>query len=200
VGAAAKRHPVAQRPETEQGWGSGEQARDPEPRYLAIGQVVGAHGLYGELKVEILTDDPHRFGLLGRVLIGPQDQEPVSWILERYRLHKGRALVKLEGCDDRNTAETFRGLLLQIPIGEAIPLQDDEYFEHQILGLAVWTASGEPLGRVADILYTGANDVYVVQSTDPEYREILIPAMDDVVLEIDTDAGKIVVELPEGLR
>jgi 16S rRNA processing protein RimM len=134
------------------------------------------------------------------VLIGPQDQEPVPWVLERYRLHKGRALFKLEGCDDRNTADTFRGLFVQIPFEEAIPLQDEEYFEHQILGLAVWTASGEPLGWVAEIIYTGANDVYVVHSTEPEYREILIPAIEDVILEIDTDAAKIVVELPEGLR
>ncbi len=184
---------------TEKERGSGEGTRTSEPRYLVVGQVLGTHGLGGELKVEILTDDPHRFGLLKRVLIGLEDQEPVPWPLESYRLHKGRALLKLRGCDDRTTAETLLGYLVQVPLAEAIPLEEGEYFEHQILGLEVWTVSGECLGEVTGILYTGANDVYVVRNLDPDHPEILIPALEDVVLEIDLEAGRLLVELPEGL-
>lgn len=179
--------------------GSGEQTNPPEPRFLAIGQVVGAHGIRGELKIQVLTDDPHRYGLLREVWVGPDGQEPLPTPLESYRLHKRHVLLKLEGCDDRTTAGTYRGLLIQIPLEEALPLQEDEYYEHQIIGLAVWTVSGEHLGRIEEIIYTGANDVYVVHSEDVPHHEILIPFLDDVVLEVDLDAGRIVVELPEGL-
>jgi 16S rRNA processing protein RimM len=114
-------------------------------------------------------------------------------------LHKGRALLKLQGCDDRSTAETLRGYLVQIPIEQAIPLEEGEFFEHQIVGLQVWTSAGEHLGRVEEILYTGANEVYVIRSPQPGRAELLIPAIEDVVLEIDPQAGRLVVELIEGL-
>jgi len=182
-----------------QGRGSGGQGRAPEPRYLTVGRVVGVHGVRGELKVKILTDDPHRFGLLDRVFVGPEGQEPVPWLLAGYRLHTGRALLKLGGCDDRATAETLRGYLIQVPLEEAIPLEEGEYFEHQILGLGVWTASGEYLGEVVEIIYTGANDVYVAHNATPGRHEILIPAIEDVVLEVDVKAGRLVVEPPDGL-
>jgi 16S rRNA processing protein RimM len=173
--------------------------RNPEPRYLVVGQVSGAHGLRGELKVAILTDDPHRFGLLDTVFVGLQDEEPEPRHLEGYRIHKGNALLKVEGCDDRAAAEELRGALVQVLRTEAIPLREGEYFEHQILGLDAWTASGERLGKVVEIIYTGANDVYVVRSPDPGHGEILIPSLEDVVLEIDLETGRLVVELPAGL-
>ena len=180
--------------------GSGAQRRAPEPRFLGIGRVVGVHGLRGELRVEILTEDPHRFGLLEQVFVGLEDEDPVPWPLEGYRLHKGRALLKLGNCDDRTTAETLRGVLIQVPLEEALPLEEGQYFEHQVIGLDVWTADGEYLGEVAEILYTGANEVYVIGSTGPEGRELLIPATEEVVLEVDLEGGRLVVELLEGLR
>ena len=180
-------------------WGSGGQGRAPEPRYLAMGVIVGPHGLEGELKVDLLTQDPHRFGLLQRVFIGLEDEEPVPWPLKGYRLHRQRVLLRLEGCEDRATAETLRGCLVQVPLAEATPLEEGEYYEHQILGLGVWTVSGEHLGEVVEILYTGANDVYVIQSQDPRRGEILIPAIKGVVLEVDLAAGRMLIELPEGL-
>jgi 16S rRNA processing protein RimM len=180
--------------------GSGGQGRSPEPRFLTIGLVVGAHGLRGELKVAILTDDPQRFGLLDRVFVGQEDENPVARAIEGFRLHKGRALLRLEGCYDRTAAEALRGYLVQIPSEEALPLKEGEYYEHQILGLEVWTASGEYLGELVEIIYTGANDVYVVQPADANGKDILVPALEDVVLDVDPDAGRLVVELPEGLR
>jgi 16S rRNA processing protein RimM len=86
--------------------------------------------------------------------------------------------------------------LVQIPIEEAMPLGEDEYYVYQIVGLDVWTAEGEYLGRISEVLFTGANDVYVVQG---EKGEILIPAIEDVVLEVDLDGGRLTVELMEGL-
>jgi len=179
--------------------GSGEQGRTPEPRYLAVGQVAGAHGLDGELKVALLTDDPTRFGRLTRVYIGPEGAEPVPRALDGYRFHQRRVLLRLAGCNDRNAAEALRGYLVQVPLEEAIPLEEGEYFEHQILGLGVWTLAGERLGTVKEIIYTGANEVYVVRGVGAEQRDILIPAIEDVVLQIDLVAGRLVVELPNGL-
>lgn len=197
--AAAGRLSATQRLATEQDRGLGEQGGAPEPRFLAVGRILGAHGIHGEVKAEILTDDPQRFGLLKRVFVGLEGQVPVPWLLVGYRLHKGRALLKLQGCDDRTTAAALRGYLVQVPREDAIPLEDGEYFEHQILGLAVWTASGECLGQVVDIIYTGANEVYMVRSSEAKRREVLIPAIADVVLEVDLETGRLVVELPEGL-
>ncbi len=179
--------------------GSEAQRRALEPRYLVVGQVIGAHGLRGELKVRLLTDDPHRFAQLKRVFVGLEDEDPVAWILQSYRIHKNYALLQLEGCDDRTTVQTLTGLLIQVPREEAIPLEEDEYFEHQILGLSVWTVDGSHLGTVDEIIYTGAHEVYVIQDSGAAQREILIPAIRDVVLEVDLDAGRLIVELPEGL-
>lgn len=177
--------------------GSGEQRRAPEPRFLVVGKVVGAHGLGGELKVLVLSKDPHRYGRMRQAFVGRDDEIPQPWTIRGTRLHGGHVLLKLEGCDDRPAAETFRGCLVQVPLDEAIPLEKGEYYEHQILGLAVWTASGEWLGDVDEIIYTGANEVYVVHGAGQ--REILIPAIESVVLHVDLEAGRLIVELPDEL-
>jgi 16S rRNA processing protein RimM len=145
------------------------------------------------LKVEIMTDFPDRFALLRKVYLGPK---AVPFALEGFRLHKGSALLKLEGCHDRAAVEKLRGQLVQIPIEEAMPLEEGEYYEHQIVGLAVWTAGGEYLGKVDEIIFTGSNDVYVVRG---EGREILIPAIENVVLEINLAKRRLIVEMMEGL-
>ena len=163
------------------------------PRYLVIGRVAKPWGTQGEVKVKIMTDFPDRFSLLRKVYLGPK---AVPFALEGFRLHKGAALLKLEGCHDRAAVEKLRGQLVQIPIEEAIALEQDEYYEYQIIGLAVWTAGGEYLGTVDEIISTGSNDVYVVRG---EGREVLIPAIEDVVLEINLAQGRLVVELIEGL-
>lgn len=162
-----------------------------EPRYLVVGQVVKPHGVRGEVAVEIMTDFPRRFALLDKVYL-----EGKAFALENFRLHKGRALLKLAGCDDRRAAEDLRGKLVQIPVGEAMPLGKDEYYVHQIMGLKVWTTEGELLGQVSEVLSTPANDVYVVWG---EGQEMLIPAIEDVVVKVDLAERKLVVEPIEGL-
>ncbi len=164
-----------------------------EPRYLVVGRIVAPWGVRGEVKVALETDFPERFKRLKRVYLG---EKVTSFVLEGSRLHQGNALLKLEGCDDRDAAEKLRGQLVQIPIEEAMPLGEDEYYVYQIVGLDVWTTEGEHLGRVSEVLFTAANDVYVVQG---EKGEILIPAIEDVVLEVDLAGGRLTVELIEGL-
>ncbi len=143
--------------------------------------------------MEIITDSPDRFSLLRKVYLGP---EAVPFIVEGFRFHQAAAILKLKGCRDRTAVEKLRGQLVQIPIEEAVPLKEDEYYEHQIVGLAVWTAQGEYLGTVEEIIFTGSNDVYVVRRPG---REILIPAIEDVVLEVNLAQRRMVVELMEGL-
>jgi 16S rRNA processing protein RimM len=190
----------AKQPDFEHDEGSGGREGTPEPRFLAVGQVVGMHGLRGELKVKILTDDPQRFALLERVYVGPDGAEPSPRVLEGARPHKGHVLLKLQGCNDRDSAETFRGCLIQIRREEAIPLEEGQYHEYQILGLQAHTVSGENLGEVVEIIYTGANEVYIIERPAPGAPQLLIPAIKDVVLEVDLESGHLLVELPEGLR
>jgi 16S rRNA processing protein RimM len=89
--------------------------------------------------------------------------------------------------------------LVQIPLAEALPLKEGDYYEHQILGLEVWTVGGQRLGHVVEIIYTGANEVYVVRSVEGNQRDVLIPAIKEVVVQVDLDAGRITVDLIEGL-
>ncbi len=138
------------------------------------------------------TDFPERFERLKMVYLG---EAATPFALESSRLHKEHVLLKLKGCN-RDMAEKLRGQWVQIPIEEAMPLGEDEYYVYQIIGLEVWTMMGEYLGQVSEVLFTGANDVYVVQG---ERGEILIPAVEDVVLEVDLADGRLTVNLPEGL-
>ena len=117
--------------------------------------------------------------------------------VERVRLNQGFAILKLGGCDSRDQAEALRGHYLQIPIEEAIPLADGEFFLYQLIGLQVMTDEGEELGELTEILETGANDVFVVRGTE---GELLIPDLPEVIQEIDIESGQILVQLPAGLR
>ena len=165
-----------------------------EPRYLAVGRVLRPRGVRGELKVKILTEDPARFQWLETVYVGPHF---IPYRLERIRLHRGAGLLKLAGCDDHDAAEALRGLLVQVAMEDALPLEEGEYWLYQLLGLEVWTTDDELLGVVREILETGANDVYVVRNRSG--REVLIPALKSVVIDINIEAGRMLVELPEGL-
>jgi 16S rRNA processing protein RimM len=164
-----------------------------EPRLLVIGEVLRPQGVKGEVRVRMLTDFPERFRVLKRVYLG-QTLKPV--IVEGVRFHHGYALLKFADYDDRTTADSLRHLLVQIPVEEAMPLEEDEYYLYQIVGLAAWTEQGEYLGRVREVLNTGANDVYVIRGPK---GDILLPAIDDVVREVDLETGRLTVVLPEGL-
>lgn len=190
MGAAAQRDIEGER-------GSGE-ARAPEPRYLAVGRVQRPHGVRGEVRVEILTGYPERLGRHAAFYLAhPHSPEAVRrYHVEQLRLHRNVLLLKLGGCDDRNAAESLRGMLVQIPIEDAVPLEEGEYYLYQVIGVQVETEDGEPLGRVIEVLDTGANDVYVVWGPR---GEVLLPAIKDVVLELDLDARRLVVRLMPGL-
>lgn len=160
---------------------------------MTVGRILRPHGVRGEMRMEILTGYPERLRLHRVFYLGPQAR---PYPVEAVRFHQGAALIKLAGCDDRNTAETLRGLLVQIPLEDAVPLEEGEYYYFQVVGVEVFTDGGELLGRVVDVLDTGANDVYVVRGPR---GEILIPAVEDVVRELDLTARRMVIVPLPGL-
>ena len=170
-------------------------SRRPELRYLAIGRVVRAHGLRGELSVTVLTDFPERFDVTEWVYLG-DEREAEPYRLVGYRWNKRNILLSLEGVTDRTAAEQFKGQYVQLPIEEATALPEGNYYAFQLRGLEVVTTENEILGILTDIIETGANDVYLVKD---EEREILLPAIADVVKSVDLEQGRMIVEVIEGL-
>lgn len=164
--------------------------------YMAVGRVIAAHSLHGEVRVELHTDFPERFTPGAQVYLGA---DLVEANVAQARPHQDQFLIRFEGITDRTQAEELRGLWLFIPKEQAQALEEDTYFVHDIIGLSVQTEADELLGVVQEVLATGANDVYVVATPDDPAREILIPAIADVVRRVDLEQGIIVVALPPGL-
>lgn len=161
--------------------------------YLLIGQVRAPKGLRGELKVGVNIEDAEHLEALHEVYLG---EDLVRFEVQRARLVSGQLLLHLSGIEDRNAAEQWPGVSVYA-LTEALPLSEDEYYYHQIEGLTVVTPEGETLGRVTEVLPTGANDVYVVEGSE---GQILLPAIKQVILRVDPDAGIMMVKLPDGLR
>jgi 16S rRNA processing protein RimM len=165
---------------------------------LSIGEVVRPHGVRGELRVRILTEYPERLHLHTHFYLADPDftEKVYRYAVERIRLRRDVLLLKLEGCNSRTAAEALRGMLVQIPLEDAVPLEEGEYYLFQLLGVDVETEQGEWLGRVVEVLETGANDVYVVRGPR---GEVLVPAISEVVRALDLVAKRMVIHLMPGL-
>jgi 16S rRNA processing protein RimM len=163
---------------------------------IAVGEVIKAQGVKGELKTIPLTDDLRRFGQIGRVFLQSANQGLVKLTIQSYRLFKEFVLLKFEGVDDLDAAVNLgRGLLL-IPRDERPKLPAGRFYLDEIIGLDVFTVTDELLGQVDQVIQTGANDVYSVRL---QSRQILVPALKSVIRRVDLAAGRIIVALPEGL-
>ncbi|MBI2913162.1 MAG: 16S rRNA processing protein RimM [Chloroflexi bacterium] len=158
---------------------------------MAVGRVLAPWGFRGDLKVEPLAGPPDPL-LPGRsVAVAGR-----TIAIERLR-RRGRFLcLKLSGIDDRQAADTLRGEYLSLTEGDLAPLAEGEYYRFQLIGLSVRSTEGEPLGRVVRVLTTPGNDVFVVEGP---LGEVLIPAIEDVVKEVDLDSGTMTVEVVPGL-
>jgi 16S rRNA processing protein RimM len=161
---------------------------------LAVGRVIKPHGVHGEVRVEMLTDVPERFGWLEYIYVGERNPRRVA--VEGVRYHQEFVLLRLAGYPTRDEAETLRNELLLVPEDEAVPLEEGEYFLHQLIGLEVLTEAGRSLGRLSDVLETGANNVFVVDGPGGQH---LIPDIPDVVIQVDVDGGRIVIRPLPGL-
>lgn len=169
------------------------------PQYLVLGEILRPHGVRGEVRLRLLTDYPERIAALTSVYLGSDPQSPrlKRYHIEHMRMHQDYGLLKLQGVGERDDAERLRELLVMVHIDEAVPLEDDEVYLFQLIGMAVHTEAGEALGTVRDVLETGANDVYIVDS--PQHGEVLIPVTEETILSTDVETGIITVSLPDGL-
>ncbi|MFO8078777.1 MAG: ribosome maturation factor RimM [Armatimonadota bacterium] len=173
---------------------SGHRQRPaPDPNYIELASVVKPHGLSGEVWVDLNTDFPERLPdwpaleIVGRGGPARAHVEYVKGIVG------GRCIVKLEGVEDRDQAEAIRNQILRIERPEIPPPPEGAYYDFQIIGLKAVTTDGRELGHVEEILRTGANDVYELDTG------VLIPAVENIVKEIDLDEGRILIEPMEGL-
>lgn len=164
----------------------------PRDGYRAIGLIERPRGLKGEIKARPLTDFPERFEPGARVFISG-----LSRTVARSNWQKGRVYLYIEGVADRESAETLRGELIEIPEDERPRTSEAFWYIDEIEGLRVVTVGGDQLGNVREVLQTGANDVYIVDRGTR--RDLLVPALRDVVVGVDVEAGTMTVDLPDGL-
>ena len=165
--------------------------KDVRPGYIAVGRILTPWGIRGDARVEPLTDLPERLAAGRSLTVAGQRR-----IIERCRWEKGVACLKLSGIDDREAVISLRDEYLEVPESDLQPLGQGHYYHFQLIGLSVRSTSGLPLGRVTRILSTGANDVFVVHGM---MGEILVPAVDDIVKEIDLAGGAMTIEVVPGL-
>ena len=167
-----------------------------ETEWATIGKVVAPFGIHGEIKVLSLTDIPNRFAELEVIYLG---SDHIRHTIKSVRPYKGDMVVmKLAGIEDANTAETLRNFDLSIPLSQLAPLPPDSYYQHDIIGLEVVTIDGQNVGKIVDIMVTGSNDVYIIEGKTPG-QEILIPAIKDVIKQIDLIRRMMYIEPMKGL-
>lgn len=161
---------------------------------LTIGEIVGVYGLDGALRVFPHTNSPERFAALARVEVLLPNGERRQFKVFGARVHGSRqqVILKLDGVRTPEAAKQLVGGMVEIDDQEALELPAGTYFEHDVLGLQVLTTDGRDLGRITDIVHTGANDVYVTPTC-------LIPAIGDVVREVDIPGGRVIIEAVPGL-
>lgn len=156
--------------------------------WLVIGRIVGAFGIRGEAKIDPQTDYPERFERADHLYLG-DDHRRVQ--VQTARTHKNQVLLKLEGVDSPEAVVALRGLEVMVPREEALPLPAGHYYLADIVGMEVITVEGQIVGHVTDVFRTGSNDVYVVGHG---VNEVLIPAIQDAVTNLDLENGRITVD------
>ena len=164
--------------------------------YIEIGQIVNTNGLKGVVKVNPFTDDISKFEDLKYVYIQLKS-ELKKVKIEQVRYNKNQVLIKLEGIDSIEEAEKYRNFYLKTEKESQEDLGEDTYYIVDLIGLDVYTDKNEYLGKIEDVFPTGSNDVYVVK--DNLGKQILIPAIADVVKEVDLKNKKMIINLIPGL-
>lgn len=164
--------------------------------FLRVGVITTSHGIKGEVKVFPTTDDVNRFKKLKQVILDT-GKEHIELEIEGVKFFKQLVILKFKGIDNINEIEKYKGKDLLVSRENAVKLNKDEYFIFDIIGLKVITDTQEELGELVEVLLTGANDVYVVKTS--EGKEILLPAIKDCILEVDMENRLIKVHVMEGL-
>lgn len=162
------------------------------PGRVAVGRINAPWGVRGHVKVTPFTSNPERLTTGAVVLVLGQPARIID-----VRHPRGFPIVLFEGYQDRNAAEELRDSLIEIDAADLPPLPEDEYYIHDLIGLEVVSTEGAVIGRLDDVIGTGANDVYLVKR--PGARDVLVPAIEDVVIEVDLERGRVVIEVVPGL-
>jgi len=166
-----------------------------EKNYIRIGKILSTQGNRGALRVLPLTDYPERFQQMVRVRVLINDSIRELRIDDIY-FHKKYIIIKFKEIQDMNAANELKGGFLVVTRDELVPLPEGSFYIFDLIGVDVFESDGRHLGKITDIIQTGSNDVYVVET---EARPVLIPALKKVVKEINLDRQRIVVQMPEGL-
>ena len=164
--------------------------------YFEIGQIVNTNGLKGVLKIKPFTDDIKEFEDFESIYV-QRKNELIEFKIEEVRYVKNMVLLKLQGIDDINEAEKYRNLYIKVNRNVMPKLPEDSYYIVDFLECEVYTEEGELLGKVDDVFNTGSNDVYVVK--DELGKQILLPAIGEVIKNVDISNKKIIVKLMKGL-
>ncbi len=160
-----------------------------------VGVITATHGLKGEVKVFSTTESPERFLELDEVLMDTgKGLKPVH--IESARFQKDRVILKFKEFSDINEIECYKKCALYVTRENAVPLEEDEYYIADLIGLSVFLEDGTGFGTLKDVMETGANDVYVIEHGD---QEVLIPAIKDCIREISMEEGRMVIHLLPGL-
>ncbi|MEU6813822.1 ribosome maturation factor RimM [Streptomyces sp. NPDC046860] len=164
---------------------------------LVVARIGRAHGIKGEVTVEVRTDEPEsRLGPGAVLTTDPASAGPLT--IASGRVHSGRLLLRFEGVGDRNAAEALRNTLLIADVDpEEMPEDEDEYYDHQLIDLDVVTEDGTEVGRITEISHLPSQDLFIVER--PDGSEVLIPFVEEIVSEIDLDEQKAVITPPPGL-
>ena len=165
-----------------------------EPVFLVVGKIRRSHGVHGEMQMEVWTDFPERLVQGKTVFIGESKKTAK---IQSLRWHNQLMLISFQGCTDPDNASDFRNKFVYVRTDEIPTLAPGEYYHHQLIGLKVIDEAGDAVGEVTDLLETGSNDVLVVQ-TEPG-KDILLPIIDEVILDIDLATSEIRVHLLPGL-
>src|ERR1700742_4776967 len=171
---------------------------------LLVGRVVKAHGIGGEVVVEVRTDDPAARFAPGNTLRAKRTRgggEESSYVVADARDQGARLLVRLAGVDDRDAADALRGSLFVVDSDDLPPIDEpDTYYDHQLEGLHVRTTTGQDVGVVAEVLHTAAGELLAVHRGDGEQaREVLVPFVNAIVTSVSLDDGLVEIDPPEGL-
>ena len=162
--------------------------------WVVVGEFVGPFGIHGEIKLRPLTDFPERFEHTPTIYVGKQH---TPYRVEQAHMHKQLVLVRLAGIADVDAAEHLRGEQIWIPASELTPLQEGQFYLHDVVGLRVRHVNGQALGVVTDVVSTGASELFVIR--DPQGKEVLLPVVKSFVKQIDFAQGVILVDPIPGL-
>lgn len=163
---------------------------------LQVGIISSTHGVRGEVKVFPTTDDVKRFQKLRQVILDTGN-ELLPLEIERTKFFKQFVILKFKGIDHINGIEQYKGKSLYVDREHAVKLNKDEYFIADMIGMSVYTEDDTLFGVLMDVMETGANDVYVIESK--KHGEVLVPAIKQCILEVDIEGRKMVIHLLEGL-